>query len=72
MCARQHVFDEAFVAGNVDETDFEIVELEIRETEIDRNATTLFFGKAIRICPCKSAYERAFSVIYVAGRANDE
>jgi hypothetical protein len=72
MCAREHVFDEAFVAGNVNETDFEIVELEIRETEIDRNAATLFFRKAIGIRPRKSAYERTFSVIYVAGRANDE
>jgi hypothetical protein len=72
MRTGEHVFDEAFMAGNVNEPDPEIAELEIRETEIDRNAATLFFGKAIRICPCESAYERAFPVIYVAGRANDE
>jgi hypothetical protein len=68
----EHVFDEAFVAGHVYETDFEISELEIGKTEIDRNAATLFFGKAIGICPCESAYERAFPVVYVAGRADDD
>jgi hypothetical protein len=72
MCPREHVFDEAFVAGNVNETDFEIFELEISEPEIDRNAATLFFRKPIGICPRKGAYQRAFTVIYVAGGANDE
>jgi hypothetical protein len=70
--AGKHVFDETFVAGNVNETDSQISELEIGKTEIDRDATTLFFRKAIRICSCESAYERAFPVIYVTGRADDE
>jgi hypothetical protein len=68
----EHVFDEAFVTGNVYETELEIVKLEIREPEIDRDPASLLFRKTIRISTCESAYESAFPVINMAGRADDE
>jgi hypothetical protein len=68
----EHVFDEAFVTGNVYETELEIVKFEIREPEIDRDPASLLFGKTIRISTCESSYESAFPVIYVAGPADNE
>ncbi len=68
----QHVFDEAFVTGNVDETEAQIVEFEIGKAEIDRDAASFFFRKAVGIDAGQSAHEGALSVIDVTGGADDQ
>ena len=48
--AGQHVLDEALVARDVDDLDREATRLlEKRESEIDRDAASLFLGKTIGI-----------------------
>ena len=68
----EHVFDEAFVPGNVDKTDAQIVQLEIGKAEIDRDAATFFFRKSIGIDAGQSAHKSALAVINVTGSADDQ
>src|SRR5215213_8922852 len=68
----QHVFDETFVTGNVDEADAQIVQLEIGKAEIDSDAATFFFRKTIGIDAGQSAYESALAVIDVTGGADNQ
>ena len=39
----QHVFDELFVTGDIDESDLHIAEVEMRESEVDRDSPELLF-----------------------------
>ena len=71
MRSGQHVFDEPFMAGYVDEAKTQIAELEVGKAEIDRDATSFLFGKSIGIDAGESAHECALSVIDVTCRAND-
>jgi hypothetical protein len=46
-------------------------EFEVSKTDIDRNATPLFFFEAVGIYAGQGFYERSFSVIDVSGGAYD-
>ncbi len=70
--AGEHVADEAFVAGDVDEAEAEIIFFEKCETEIDGDAAALFFGEAIGMRAGEGFDERGFAVIDVAGGADDD
>src|ERR1044071_1761187 len=70
MRAGEHVFDKAFMTRHVDETDAQIVQLEIGEAEIDSDAPTFFFRKTIRIDASQSAHECALTVIDMTGGAD--
>jgi hypothetical protein len=70
--ACQHVFDETFVTGNVDETDTEIIELEIGEAEIDGDTASFLFRQAVRIRARERAHHRALSVLDMACCPDDE
>jgi hypothetical protein len=67
-CAREHVFYESFMAGNVDE--FEIAEM--GEAEVDGDAAALFFLEAIGVDAGERADERGLAVIDVPGGADDD
>src|SRR5258705_2725622 len=49
MRACEHVFDKAFMTWNVDEPERDVFKLEISKAQVDRDAASLFFRKAIRI-----------------------
>jgi hypothetical protein len=68
--SRQHVSDETFVTGNVNKTEPEAIQLQIGETEIDRDPASFFFRKPVRISACEGSDERAFPVIDMACRAD--
>jgi hypothetical protein len=70
MRSRQHVSDEPFVTGNVNKAEPEAIQLQIGETESDRDPATLFFRKPIRISACEGSDERAFPVIDMTSRAD--
>ena len=68
-----HVADEALVSRNVDERHDAVGrELEIGETEIDRDAAALLFLETIGVNARQRLDERAFSMVDVARRADDE
>src|ERR1041385_7074605 len=72
MRTRQHVFDEAFVTGNVNEAKTEVFQLEIGKAEVDRNAASFFFRKTVGIGSGQSAHERALSVIDMTRGADNQ
>ena len=51
----EHVADEAFVAGDVDEAEADAVLFEECEAEIDGDAAALFFGEAIGCVPVRAS-----------------
>jgi hypothetical protein len=68
--SRQHIFDKPLVTGNIDEPDTQIIQLEIGEAEVDRDAASFFFRKTIGIGAGQSAHESALAVIDVTGGAD--
>ena len=70
--AGEHVAHEALVARDVDERQRDVVRLEVREPEIDRDAARLLFLQPIGIGPGQRLDERALAVIDVPGRADDD
>jgi hypothetical protein len=72
MGPSQHILDEAFMTGNVDEADAQVTELEICETEVDGDAASLLFRQPIRIATGQRPHQSALSMIDVTGRADDD
>ena len=70
--AREHVFDEPLVAGNVDEADIAPRCGKMREAEIDRDASAFFLLQAIRIDARKRAHQRSLAVIDVTGGSDND
>src|SRR5208337_3035271 len=75
--SRQHVAHEAFVAGNVHETNADrfarrAVEIEVGKADVDGDAAPLFLLQAVGIGAGESANQRALAVVNVACRANDD
>ena len=46
--------------------------IQVREPQIDRDSPRLLFGQAVGVDPGERADERGFSMVDVAGRADDE
>ena len=69
---REHVPDETFVAGNVDEADPRAAKIEKREAEIDGDAAAFFLGEAIGMRAGERFDEGGFAVVDVPGGANDD
>ena len=72
VSAREHILDESFVSGNVDESECGIPAGEISESDVDRNPAFLLFLESIRIDAGKGLDQRGLSMIHVAGRAYDD
>ena len=67
----QHVLDEPFVTGNVDNADFPTVgQTQPGETQVDRHAARLLFAEAVRVDPGQCLNERRFPVVNVTGSPN--
>jgi hypothetical protein len=60
------------MAGNVDETETHVPEIEKGKSEINGDAAPLFFFEAIRIRACERFDERGFAMVDVPGGANDD
>ena len=74
---RQHVAHEALVPGNVDEPEPDGVaagkrQFQVRETDVNGDATALFFFQSISIDPGESFHQCGFSVIDVSRGADDD
>ncbi len=71
--AGEHVFDEAFVAGDVDEGGVASGwEREVCEAEFDGDAAAFLLGEAVRVDAGEGGDEGRFAVIDVAGGAEDQ
>jgi hypothetical protein len=73
---REHVTDKPLMAGNVNEAVAQYfttgsVEFKVSEAEIDGDAATLLFFQTIGINAGQRFHQRGFTVIDVAGRADD-
>ena len=68
----EHLLDEAFMPGNVDDPDAPIAgEIQKRKAQLDRDAATLLLRKPIRVRSGEGADERALPVVDVAGGAEN-
>ena len=67
----EHVAHEFFVAGDVNEPEPHIPQIEKCESEIDRDTAALFFFEAVGIRAGERFHERGFAVVDVAGGADD-
>src|SRR5436309_8136488 len=74
--ACDHVLDEILVSRYVHDADAEQrarhLQFQLRKPQLDRDATQLFFGEAIRVGAGERTHERAFSVINMSARREDE
>ena len=71
--ARQHVLDEALVAGHVHDLDREPVGLlQEGEAEVDRDAARLLLGQPVGVGAGERLDERRLAVVDVAGGADDD
>jgi hypothetical protein len=73
----QHVADEALVAGDVDESNADGLacgagQIEVRKSDIDRDAAPLLFFQSIGISAGQRPHQSTLSVVDVAGGANDD
>jgi hypothetical protein len=60
------------VAGDVDEAEADVPEIEEREAEVNGDAAALFFLEAVGVCPSQRLDQRGFPVVNVAGGADDD
>ena len=72
-----HVPDEIFVAGHIDDADMELLlvgslQNQLCEAELDGDLSRFFFGQAIGINSGERFDQRALAVIDVTGRRDDE
>src|SRR5262247_3231523 len=71
--AGQHVLDEALVPRDVDDLDREPTRLlEERESEIDRDAAGLLFGKTVGVGAGQRLDQRGLAVVDVPGGTDDD
>jgi len=65
--ARQHVFDEPFMAGNVYNSDADVrIQVQVRESDVDRYASTLLFFQTIRFDAGKGANQSRLPMVNVS------
>ena len=68
---REHIFDEAFVTGDIDNADLAPTwQFEPGKAQVYRHAAFFFFRQAIGINACQSFDERRFPMVYMAGSTN--
>jgi hypothetical protein len=71
--ARQHVADESFVSGDVDEARAHAVrEIEVCENKVDGDSPHHLLLEPVRIQSGERHYEARLSVVDMAGGADDE
>ena len=71
--AGQHVLDELLMPRYVDEPEPQVVpQIEVRETDVNGDATALFFLEAVGIDTGEGFDQRGLAVIDVAGCADDD
>jgi hypothetical protein len=64
--ACQHVLHEPLMAGHVNEAYPQVVtEVQMSETQVDRDPSPFFFFEPIGIRTCQGLHERRFTVVYV-------
>ena len=68
----QHLADELFVAGNVNDADSIVFDFEERVTEFDRDAAFLFFRKSIGVSAGQSSDQGCFAVVDVTRRTQNQ
>ena len=70
--ARQHVLDEALMAGNVDNSgEIAVAEIELGKTQIDGNAALFFFLEPVGVLAGQSFDQAGFTVVDMSGGADD-
>ena len=67
----QRVVQEAFVPGDVDEADLEVVARQMREAQVDRDAALLLLAPAIAVDTGQRLDQRRLAVVDMAGSADD-
>ena len=71
--AREHVADEALVAGHVDDARALAAQrVEVREAEVDRDAALLLLLETVRVLSRECPHERGLPVVDVARGADDD
>ena len=71
--AREHVFDKAFVAGDVHHARLDVArERQGRKAKIDRDAAAFFLFPAVGVDPGERLYERGLPVVDVPCRTDYE
>ena len=70
--AGEHIFDEPLMPGNIDDAGLRAVrQVEMREPQIDGDTAFLFFLKPVRVLSGQRFDQAGFSMIDVAGGADD-
>jgi hypothetical protein len=69
---RQHVADEAFVAGHVDHARLAFAGIEVREPQVDRDAALALLLEPVGVGAGERLHQRRLAVVDVSGRAEDE
>jgi len=71
--AGQHVLDETLVAGHVNDRCLAPRrQHELGKADVDGDAPGLLFGETVGLDPRKGPNQSGFSVVYVAGGADDQ
>ena len=70
--AGDHVADKIFVTGNVDHTDGETGQFEMREPKFNRNPARFLFRQPICVGASERTNERGLAVIDMSGSGEDE
>ncbi len=68
----EHVLDEAFVPGNIDDAQAKFAEIEPGEADVDGDAAFFFLGQAIAVDAGEGLDQRGLAVIDMAGGAEDK
>ena len=69
--ARQHVFDESLMPGNIDKSNLEAFELEVAEAQVDSNAAELFLFQPVGVHAGESFHQCTLAVVDVPGSSDD-
>ncbi len=69
--AREHVLDEALVAGHVHEAEAHVAQIQLGEAEVDGDAAPLLFGQAVGVHARQSPHERGLAVVDVPRSSDD-
>jgi hypothetical protein len=72
MYSGEHVLYETLMTRNINEADPHVTQIEICEAKVDSDAAFFFFRKTIGIFAGEGLDQRALTVIYVTGSADDD
>ena len=70
--AGHHRVNESFMPGNVDQREARAVVVEMRESQLDRDAAAFLLGQSIDRAAGQRVDERRFAVVDMPGQANHE